>query len=55
MTFKDLRKIIAEKNKELVTESKFYDPKPFLERQKDSLFRSMVSNQNYTLKTAAMQ
>jgi hypothetical protein len=45
VTFKDLRKIIAEKNKELVTESKFYDPKPFLERQKDSLFRSMVSNQ----------
>jgi hypothetical protein len=28
VTFKDLRKIIAEKNKELVTESKFYDPKP---------------------------
>ena len=44
MTF-NLRKIIAERNKELVTESKFYDPKPFLERQKDSLFRSMVSNQ----------
>ncbi|HKI08899.1 MAG TPA: hypothetical protein VKA09_10920 [Nitrososphaeraceae archaeon] len=40
MTFKDLRKIIIEKNKELVTESGFYDPKPFLERQKDSLFRS---------------
>jgi hypothetical protein len=45
MTFNDLRKIIAERNKELVTESKFYDPKLFLERQKDSLFRSMVSNQ----------
>jgi hypothetical protein len=45
MTFKDFRKTIIEKNKELVTESKFYDPKLFLERQKDSLFRSMVSNQ----------
>jgi|SRR5215203_2326079 hypothetical protein len=44
MTFKDLRKIIIEKNKELVTESKFYDQKLFLERQKDSLLRSMVSN-----------
>ena len=44
MTF-NLRKIIAEKNKELVTESKFYDPKLFLERQKVSLFRSMVLNQ----------
>lgn len=38
MTFKDLRKIIIEKNKELVTESKFYDPKLFFERQKGSLF-----------------
>ncbi|MGA8105181.1 MAG: hypothetical protein WB815_00905 [Nitrososphaeraceae archaeon] len=26
MTFKDLRRIIAEKNKELERESKFYDP-----------------------------
>jgi hypothetical protein len=49
MIFKDLRKTIAEKNKELVTESKFYDPKLFLERQKDSLFRSMVRSKKTTL------
>ena len=47
MTFKDLRKIIAEKNKELVTESKFYDPKLFLERQKDQWFQI---KENYTPK-----
>ena len=56
MTFKDLRKIIAEKNKELVTESKFYDPKPFLERQKVvSLDQWFQIKENYTLKAAAMQ
>ena len=55
MTFKDLRKIIAEKNKELVTESKFTIQNYFWKDRKIvSLDRWFQIKENYTLK-AAMQ
>jgi hypothetical protein len=53
VTFKDLRKIIAEKNKERERESKFYDPNYYWKGRKivslDQLFQI---KENYTLKAA---
>ena len=53
MTFKDLRKIIAEKNKEMEIESKFYDPNYFWKGRKIvSLDQWYQIKENYGLKAA---
>jgi hypothetical protein len=53
VTFKDLRKIIAEKNKALEKESKFYDPNYFWkDRRIVSLDQWYHIKEHYTLKAA---
>ena len=53
MTFKDLRKIIAEKNKEMEIESKFYDPNYYWKGRKViSLNHWLKIKNNYGLKVA---
>ena len=53
MTFKDLRKIIADQRKALETESKFYDPNYYWKGRKIvSLDQWFQIKANYTLKAA---
>ena len=53
MTFKDLRKIIAERNKEMEKESKFYDPNYYWKGRKIvSLDQWYQIKEGYGLKTA---
>ncbi len=53
MIFKDLRKIIAEKNKEIEIESKFYDPNYYWKGRKIvSLDQWYAIKENYSLKAA---
>jgi hypothetical protein len=53
VTFKDLRKIIAEKNKEIERESKFYNPSSYWKGRKIvSLDQWLQIESCYTLKAA---
>jgi hypothetical protein len=53
VTFKDLRKIIAEKNKALEIESKFYDPNYYWKGKRIvSLDQWYQIKETYTLKTS---
>ena len=53
VTFKDLRRIIAEKNKEIEIESKFYNPNYFWkDRKLVSLDQWFQIKENYGLKGA---
>jgi hypothetical protein len=53
VTFKDLRKIIAEKNREIESESKFYNPSYYWKDRKIvSLNQWFQIKENYTLKAA---
>jgi hypothetical protein len=53
VTFKDLRKIIAEKNKETERESKLYNPSYYWKGRKIvSLDQWFQIKENYTLKAA---
>src|SRR5215218_7133222 len=52
MTFKDLRKIIAEKNKEIERESKFYNPSYFWKGRKIVSLNEWFQLKNYSLKAA---
>ena len=53
VTFKDLRKIIAEKNKEIETQSKFYNPSYYWKGGKVVSLDQWFQNEAcYTLKAA---
>jgi hypothetical protein len=53
VTFKDLRRIIAKKNKEIEIESKFYNPNYFWKSRKlVSLDQWLQTKENYSLKAA---
>jgi hypothetical protein len=52
VTFKDLRKIIAEKNKEMAGESKFYNPSYFWKGRKIVSLNEWFQLENYSLKEA---
>jgi hypothetical protein len=52
VTFKDLRKIIAEKNKEIERESKFYNPSYYWKGRKVVSLNEWFQLENYSLKEA---
>src|SRR5215211_605628 len=52
MTFKDLRKIIAEKNKEIERESKLYNPSYYWKGRKVVPLDQWFQVENYSLKAA---